>query len=382
VIVVNISEMGISGSAVLPLHWGRAPHWLIDRMIRLCRPIVRLIIAEYGRRGLLARLSDPYWFQALGCVLGYDWHSSGVTTTVTGVLRTVLDPVEFGVAVCGGKGRRSRLTPQEVEHVGIIFGLSGSKIEGLKLASKMSAKVDSVALQDGYKIYHHVMVVSEDGDWAVIQQGMNTRLRLARRYHWLSLKYGSWVENPDRDVAAVMKHRKVLNMTDENADECRKVSTDIARMNPRRVQRLFRRAKMLAVKGPFKYVGEEELPFLNMPERLNWRAIEEAYQLQPGNFEDLIKIEGLGPSTVRGLALISDLIYGEPPSWRDPAKYALAFGGKDGVPFPVDVRSMEKAISFMEDAIRQVKIGGVEKEKAVNRLKRLRERLYSGVRPL
>ena len=357
--------MSHTGSAYLPLHGGWAPAWLIRRMIALAKGIVLIMVDEFGRAEFLRRISDPYWFQALGCTLGFDWHSSGVTTVVTGVLKSAIDPQETGLAVCGGKGKRSRETPLEIRKAGEIFGLSSSKIDSLVYASKMGAKVDTAAIQANYQLYHHAFLMSEDGRWCIVQQGMNPENKLARRYHWLSESVASFVVEPHK---AVVGHRegKVLNMTAKEADECRRTSVDIVNDDVRKIKRQLAIVREEKQKSLMDYMDGRVLV---MPWKINWKALETAYNLRPRNYEELLGIEGIGPATVRGLALISDLIYGAPPSWRDPVRYSFAFGGKDGVPFPVQKREMDEAIEFLMIAVEQAKIN--EKER-LNALKRLR----------
>ncbi|MEM3365041.1 MAG: DUF763 domain-containing protein [Candidatus Methanomethyliaceae archaeon] len=361
--------MSHTGSAYLPLHGGWAPAWLIRRMKTLAKSIVLIMVEEFGRAEFLRRVSDPYWFQALGCTLGFDWHSSGVTTVVTGVLKSAVDPQETGLAICGGKGRHSRETPAEIRGAGEIFGLSSTKIDQLVYASRMGAKVDNTAIQAGYQLYHHAFIISEDGKWCIVQQGMNPESKLARRYHWLSENVASFVVEPHKAVVGYKKE-KVLNMTAKEAEECRKTSVDIVNDDPFRIKRQLITIKESKQKSLLDYMGGRVLV---MPWKINWRALEVAYNLKPRNYEELLGIEGVGPATVRGLALISDLIYGAPPSWRDPVRYSFAFGGKDGVPFPVQRREMDEAIEFLRIAVEQAKIN--EKER-LNALKRLRAFSY------
>ncbi|MCS7098170.1 MAG: DUF763 domain-containing protein [Candidatus Methanomethyliaceae archaeon] len=351
-----------TGFAYLPLHDGYAPAWLVRRMKALAKSIVLIIIDEFGRDELLRRISNPYWFQALGCTLGFDWHSSGVTTVVTGVLKSVINPSETGIAICGGKGLRSRRTPEEIIKAGEDLGLSTSKIDNMIYASKMSAKIDNVAVQAGYQLYHHVFFMAENGKWAVVQQGMNPENRLARRYHWLSEEMNCFIVEPHK---AIVGHRenKVLNMVAKESENCRKISVDIARENPKKVMKYVVKPEQRSL---LEYMSDR---VLIMPWNINWKALEIAYELQPKNYEELISINGIGPSTVRGLALISDLIYGEPPSWKDPVKYSFAFGGKDGVPFPVRRKEMDEAIEFLRIAIENAKINERERLNALKRLK-------------
>lgn len=371
--------MGRTGFAELPLHSGKAPQWLVKRMIKLAREISTIIIDEYGREVFLQRLSDPYWFQAFGCVLGYDWHSSGVTTVVTGVLKSALNPEEHGVAVCGGKGKASMRTQEEIVEVGEKFNLSTGTIERLKYSSRLSAKVDNVAIQAGYPLYHHAFFMTEDGKWAVIQQGMSLKDRTARRYHWLSDAVRSFVVEPHNAIVGDAKREIALDMTARESGGCRERSVEVAKEDPRRVARMlksirpsYQRSLKEWIKcGSLHDAGGYVAEFLSMPLTVNWKALKKVYEFQPRDYEELLGIRGVGPATVRGLALISEIIYGEKPSWRDPVKYSFAFGGKDGVPFPVDRRSMDESIRILRDAIEQARIGDRERLRSLKRLRRL-----------
>ncbi|MEM0101334.1 MAG: DUF763 domain-containing protein [Candidatus Methanomethylicaceae archaeon] len=359
--------MSHTGFAYLPLHNGEAPAWLIKRMKSLAKNIVLIIINEFGKEEFLRRISNPYWFQAFGCVLGFDWHSSGVTTVVTGVLKSVIDSNETGIAICGGKGSKSRSTSEEIIKAGEKLGLSSSKIENMIYASKMSAKVDNTAIQAGYQLYHHTFFMSEDGKWAVVQQGMNSKNKYARRYHWLSEKVNSFVLEPHKAIVGY-KENKVLNMVAKESEGARKVSIDIVKENPIKIKKNIAIIKSKQ-KTLLEYMNEK---ILIMPWNINWKAIEIAYNLQPRNYEELLSIYGIGPATVRGLALISEIIYGEPPSWKDPVKYSFAFGGKDGVPFPVKRKEMDEAIEFLKIAIEQAKINEKERLNALKRLSNMK----------
>lgn len=360
-----------SGVAELPLHGGRAPQWLVKRMSKLARAIVGIIVEEYGKEEVLRRISDPYWFQAFGCVLGYDWHSSGVTTVVTGVLKTVLNQEDLGIAVCGGKGRRALETPKEIESLADKFSFTDSKVRELKRASFLAAKVDNAVLQDGYSLYHHTIFITENGEWGIIQQGMNPETKYARRYHWLKDELGSFVVEPHRAVVG-RAERCVLNMVAIDSEGARKASVDLVKEGAKKVAYLISRLEgqttldeWIAGKGP----EVRSFKHLKMPWRINWEILKKAYELQPRNYEELVSIRGVGPSLIRALALISSIIYGEEPSWRDPVKYSFAFGGKDGVPFPVRTKDMDKAIELLEESIRMAELG--EKER-LNALRRLR----------
>ena len=366
-----------TGVAKLPLHYGKAPKWLVVRMRKLAKEITTLIIDEYGTGEFLKRLSDPFWFQALGCVLGYDWHSSGVTTVVTGVLKQAIVPEEHGLAVCGGKGRFSRQAPLEIEGVGEKFGFSNDKVDALRYASKMSAKVDNTAIQAGYQLYHHAFFVAENGNWAVIQQGMCPQDRTARRYHWLSENVQNFVVEPHDAIVGEAKREVALNMTAKESENCRKVSVDIAKEKPRKVMRM-----LLSIRPSYQKSLQEWMPktaetawkeypidVLSMPRNINWKALQEAYEFQPRNYEELLAVKGIGPATVRGLALIAELIYGKKPSWKDPVKYSFAYGGKDGVPYPVNRKAMDKSIRMLKHAIQEAKLGNKEKIRSLQRLR-------------
>ena len=367
-----------TGVAKLPLHYGKAPRWLIVRMRKLAREIVTIIVDEYGTGGFLKRLSDPFWFQALGCVLGYDWHSSGVTTVVTGVLKQAVVPEEHGVAVCGGKGRLSRQAPLEIGVVGERFGFSTDKIDALRYASKMSAKVDNTAIQAGYQLYHHAFFVAEDGRWVVIQQGMCPKDRTARRYHWLSDNVRNFVVEPHKAIVGDARRDVALNMTAKESEGCRKASVDVAKEKPRRIMRMIMSVRPAYQRSLQEWMpkkaetGWKEYPIdvLSMPRNLNWKALQQVYEFQPQNYEELLSVKGVGPATVRGLALIAELIYGEKPSWKDPVKYSFAYGGKDGVPYPVNRRAMDESIRILRRAIEEAKIGDKEKMRSLQRLRR------------
>jgi len=362
-----------TGVAKLPLHYGRAPRWLVVRMIKLAREMVTVIVDEYGQEEFLRRISDPFWFQALGCVLGYDWHSSGVTTVVTGVLKSAINPTEQGLAVCGGKGKASLQAPVEITHLGEECGFSTDEIDRLRYASRMSAKIDNTAIQAGYPLYHHAFFLTESGKWAVVQQGMNLRDRTARRYHWLSENVKDFVVEPHDAIVGDVKREVALNMTAKESEGCQKISTDIAKEEPRKVMKMLK-----SIRPAYQRSLQEWIPqitwkeyvtdVLSLPQNLNWKAVRRAYDFQPKNYEELLGIRGVGPATVRALALISELIYGEKPSWRDPVRYSFCVGGKDGVPFPVDRTTYDETIGILENAVKQAKVGSKERVNAIKRL--------------
>jgi hypothetical protein len=343
-------------------------------MVKLAHEIATIIIEEYGGDEFLRRVSDPYWFQALGCVLGYDWHSSGVTTVLTGVLKSAIKPDEHGLAVCGGKGKTSRKTPEEIDRTATQFNLTTSKIEALQHASRMSAKVDNTAIQAGYQLYHHAFFVTEAGTWAVVQQGMSDQDRTARRYHWLSEHVQSFVVEPHDAIVGDAKKENVLNMTARESENCRKASTDLAKERPEKLIRLLESVRPISQPSLQKWMPQLEvknyLAEFSMPKTLNWKLASKLYETQPENYEQLLAVRGVGPATVRGLALVAEIVYGAPPSWKDPVKYSFAYGGKDGIPYPVDREAMDESTQILKNAIENARIGNNEKLKSLQRLRK------------
>jgi hypothetical protein len=347
-------------------------------MQKMAKEIVTIILNEYGSDEFLRRVSDPFWFQALGCVLGYDWHSSGVTTVLTGILKQAISPQQHGVAVCGGKGKASRKTPMEISMMGEEFGFSSETIETLRYASKMSAKVDNTAVQAGYQLYHHAFFIAGEKNWAVVQQGMCTEDRTARRYHWLSDNVRSFVVEPHSAIVGDAKRDTVLDMTAEESEGCRKASVDLAKEEPRRLVRMLQSVRPECQKSLGEWLPSSansawrEYPFdnLSMSQSINWKALREVYEFQPHNYEELLGFRGVGPATVRGLALVAEVVYGEKPSWEDPVKYSFAYGGKDGVPYPVDRKAMDESIQILNQAVEEARIGNAEKMRSLRTLMR------------
>jgi uncharacterized protein len=350
-----------TGHADLPLHGGRAPRWLFERMTSLAREVSLAVLTEEGTAGLLRRLSDPVWFQAFGCVLGFDWHSSGVTTTVCGALKEGLRDLtrETGLVVAGGKGRASRRTPSEIE---AACEAVGTDARPLVRASRLSAKVDSSAVQDGFQVYHHTFLFSADGSWAVVQQGMNDRTGLARRYHWHEPR------RFDADPhAAVSGHpgQEVLNLVAAEGEANRSVSTELARGGPAPV--LHELERMRSLEMPHRHAVR--LADLH-PDRLE-RVLLAAYEAQPVDYTHLLAVPGVGAKGLRALALVAELTYGQPASVRDPVSYAFAHGGKDGTPFPVDRPTYDATIESVRRAVADARAGRTEKVAALKRLARL-----------
>lgn len=340
-----------TGIAHLPLHGGSCPKWLFPRMRNMAGAISEIISDEYGNEELLKRLADPYWFQAFGCVLGYDWHSSGLTTTTTAALKMSINKLDIGIKICGGKGATSRKTPAEINEMSRSIG---SDAENLVYASRMSAKIDSAAVQDSYQLYHHCFAFT-GRSWCVIQQGMNSETGYARRYHWLSSNMDDFVNEPHNAICSVMKQEKVLDMTALMSSEARKTSVDIVNDG---------------------YIIKHKI--LSMPPSHDFRigiqtakTLQAAYEIQPQNYEELLSIRGIGPKAVRALALVGQLIYGKEPSWNDPAEFSFSHGGKDGIPYPVDRQMMDKNIQFLKDAVNESRMGLGEKIYAMKKLNAL-----------
>lgn len=364
-----------TGTANLPLHTGSAPPWLFLRMCSLASEVVEAIVYEHGSEEFLRRIADPNWFQAFACVLGFDWHSSGTTTVTTGALKMALSPERHGIAVAGGKGKTSAKAPQDIVKLGDAFFLSSDKVDQLLRASKMSAKVDNALVQDGYQIYHHAFFFTENGDWAVVQQGMNDSF--ARRYHWISDKVESFVEEPHSAICSQRQEQSVLDLTAAESRENRKATLDLVRDGPshlRFAQRSlfdFGSARDFSIRELSLPRRHELMPRLDIDEA-GRKALQMAYELQPESYEDLVALKGLGPSRIRALALISELVYGASPSWRDPAKFSFAHGGKDGTPFPVDRETYDSSIRTLQEALEGAKLDKKDKYEALKRLGRHR----------
>lgn len=352
-----------TGVANLPLHYGSAPRWLFERMVKLAREITLFIVAEFSVEEFVSRLADPFWFQSLGCVLGFDWHSSGLTTTTCGALKEGVRGLEkdLGLFICGGKGGRSRKTPSEIENYGQFFNLQ-LPASDLIYASKISAKVDNTALQDGYQLYHHNFFFTKGGKWAVVQQGMNGINRMARRYHWLSDEVDDFVKEPQSAVCCDSRG-KPLNLVAKKSSLTRKITAGIAKEKPEK-----------NIKTLGKIVRS-----LNLPQRHQIFASDlkknylskiflKTYDKQPKDFEDLLMTKGVGPKTLRALALIAELIYGAKPSYKDPVRYSFAHGGKDGIPYPVNKKTYDQSIEILTKAIRKMKVSPYEKDRAFKRL--------------
>jgi uncharacterized protein len=351
-----------TGSADLPLHSGRAPAWLFGRMKQLAPAIVEAIVIGHGRRTFLERLSDPRWFQAFGCVLGFDWHSSGVTTTVCGALKEGLAPraADLGLYVAGGKGKNSRQTPNELIAIGATLGIDGTR---LAYNSRMAAKVDSAAVQDGFDIYQHSFFVSSDGEWAVVQQGMRDTDGTARRYHWLGSRVSDFVNEPHAAIASEAHGQLVLNMVASESAGARASSAEFARQEPRLVDREI--ARFVTLELPSRHWVDVKKDI--NPAHLR-KVLLSTYEAGPQNFEQLLAVPGVGAKAVRALAMVAEVVYGSPASMEDPARFSFAHGGKDGHPYPVNREVYDDSIDWLREAVTNARMGRSDKLNALKRL--------------
>jgi len=381
-----------AGYADLPLHGGRVPQWLGQRMTRLGAVIAEAIVLEYGRDELLRRLAHPFWFQSFGAVMGMDWHSSGITTSVIGALKRGLAPLsgELGLHVCGGRGKHSRQTPAELEAIGESVGFDGA---ALARASRLVAKVDSAAVQDGFDLYLHGFIVADDGHWAVVQQGMNGDARQARRYHWLSEGLTSFVDAPHAAIDGASQG-EIVNLADHRAEASRaRQVAMLADLAPERIAAEFARLDAPPLAAASAPAPEQlSLPHLVMPAHHDVRAedvvprrlagaLAAAAAAGPRDFAQLLEVPGVGQRTVRALALVAEVLHGAPCRFSDPARHAFAHGGKDRHPFPVPIKVYDQTIAVMKSAVAKAKLGRDEELATLKRLDaqaRLLERSAAG----
>ncbi len=357
------------GTADLPLHYGTVPPWLAERMSRLGGAIAEAIIIEYGRPALLQRLSDPFWFQSLGCVLGMDWHSSGITTSVMNALRKAINcrSEELGVYICGGRGKFSRETPNQLLEVANKTGLNGNE---LVRHSKLAAKVDNTAVQDGFQLYLHTFIVTKEGDWSVIQQGMNPNERMARRYHWLSSSLRSFMEEPHTSVCG-RNQGLILNLTDKLAAPTKEGIVKLTKESPDKLMR-----EVSIILPNHHEVKAEDVNL----KRLG-AALILAHETNVSDMESLLLQEGVGPRTLQSLTLVSEVIHGTPSRFSDPARFSFAHGGKDGHPFPVPTSVYDETIEVFDKAIRQARLGEKDKSNALKTLSKISQEMEKSYTP-
>ena len=375
-----------SGSADLPLHGGAVPKWLADRMTRLGAVMSQAIIHHYGRDEYLRRMSNPFWFQSFGAVMGMDWHSSGITTSVIGALKRGLAPLagELGVHVCGGRGRHSRQTPDELVAIGERVGFDGA---ALASASRLVAKVDSAAVQDGFDLYLHGFIVTDDGRWVVVQQGMNGERKQARRYHWLSEGLKSFVDEPHSAIDGP-DQGVVVNLTDTRAGASRREQIDMLNtLGPDRIAGEYSRLRTSLDGEP----AQPTLPNLIMPTHHDVRPndviarrlhghLAAAAERGPADFAELLAVPGVGARTVLALAMVAEVLHGAPYRFSDPARFSLAHGGKDRHPFPVPLRVYDQTIGVLKSAVQKAKLGNEEELAALKRLDAQSRRLERAAR--
>lgn len=359
-----------SGSADLPLHYGYVPQWLAERMAKLGLAVTEAIVMDYGSNEFLRRMSDPFWFQSLGAVMGMDWHSSGITTSVMGALKRAVNPHsrQLGIYICGGKGKHSTQTPNELIKIGNQTGLDGNE---LAQCSKLSAKVDNTAVQDGFQLYTHNFIVSSTGQWSVVQQGMNSNTRMARRYHWHSGQLNSFVEEPHSAICG-QNMGAILNLTDKQAATSKDGIMRIAGEHP---------DKMIAEVKKLVMPSHHDVRAENVDLKRLGSVLWLAHEKQPKDFEELLLLQGLGPRTLQSLTLVSEVIHGTPSRFKDPARFAFAHGGKDGHPFPVPIKVYDETIGVLQTAIHKAKLGSSEKTDAIKRLTQIAQKAEEGFTP-
>lgn len=382
------------GIATFTLDWGTCPKWLFERMVKLGREITQVLIAEYGPDEFIKRIADPVWFQSLGTVLAFDWNASGLTTILTAALKEAIRGQEkdLGIFICGGKGKISRKTPEEIAFWGERLNLPEPKVNNLVYNSRMSAKVDSSLIQDGFQIYHHAFFFTSPptggGSWTVVQQGMNTINQTARRYHWHSENIEDLVCEPHTGIATQVPQKGTLNLTAKVSGKTRKMSVELVQSGLGTIMKdieIFRKhssdlSQMVTLK-----VNEEEITLLRLANKeFHYHPLEgedfwsspylekilaKLSEQKPQSYEKLLSTEGVGPKTIRALSLVSEVIYGAKPSYEDPARYSFAHGGKDGTPYPVDKKTYDQTIEILKDAVQKTKLSPYEKDKALKRLK-------------
>lgn len=352
-----------SGSADLPLHYGYVPTWLAERMAKLGLAITEVILMEYGKADWLRRLSDPFWFQSLGAVMGMDWHSSGITTSVVGALKKAINPHSkaLGIYITGGKGKYSRQVPNELLSIGESTGLDGHH---LVRCSKLSAKVDNTAIQDGFQLYLHSFIVSDEGQWSVIQQGMNDATGTARRYHWHSSQLESFVNEPHTAICG-LQPGTILNLVDNTAASSRQGILSISQESP---------AIMLPEIHQLVMPAHHDVRANDVDLKRLGTVLWLAHEKKPADFEELLLLEGMGPRTLQSLALVSEVIHGTPSRFKDPARFAFAHGGKDGHPFPVPIQVYDETIDTLQKAVSKARIGESDKLQAIKKLTELAQK--------
>jgi hypothetical protein len=378
------------GIATMTLDTGKCPKWLFERMVKLGREMMQVLIAEFGPDEFIRRISDPVWFQSLGTVLAFDWNASGLTTILTAALKESIRGMErdFGIFICGGKGKTSLKTPDQIANWGAWLSLPDQHVNNLVYNSKMSAKVDTALIQDSFDIYHHAFFFSKNGAWAVIQQGMNKAKKAARRYHWSSDSATDLIVEPHKGIVSDPWQRKALNMTSRDSEGNKQLTVDIVKggkyYNLMKDIQILRRHSSHLSQMVSMNINKDQLTLLNLEPRefkthpvmtenfarskyldkILWQICDH----QPKSYESLLAMPGVGPKTIRALSLVSEVIYGAPASYKDPARYSFAHGGKDATPYPVNRRRMDNSINILKKAVEKTRFSYTEKRKALNRL--------------
>lgn len=384
------------GVASFGLDTGHCPPWLFERIVKLGREMIYVLIEEYGPEEFIKRMADPVWFQSLGTVLAFDWNASGLTTILTAALKEAIrgHEEEFGVVICGGKGKTSRKTPDEILAWGERLSLPTAQANNLVYNSKMSAKVDSALVQDGFQLYHHAFFFARGGAWTVVQQGMNQEKGSARRYHWFSKDVNDLVSDPHSGISSPVTLKTVLDLSAQKSDKTREISTELVQggyislmkditLLRKHSSELSQMAKIQIGNG----VHSQQLTLLNLESKEfsyhpmvheNFskskyleKILAKVTDAKPDNYEQLVAMEGVGPKTVRALALVGEVIYGAKPSYEDPARYSFAHGGKDATPYPVDRKTYDETIMTLGAAVRKTKLAAADKQKALERLRML-----------
>ncbi len=380
------------GIATFTLDYGKCPKWLFDRMVELGREMMRVIVAEEGPEALVRRIGDPVWFQSLGTVLAFDWNASGLTTILTAALKEAIrgEERDLGVFICGGKGKTSRKTPEEIASWGMRMAFDPARTSLFAYNSRMAAKVDSALIQDGFQIYHHSFFFTKNGAWTVVQQGMNLENQSARRYHWHSSKPKDLIREPHSGISSQYTVSSVLNMTAEKSEKNRAMSTELVGQSfgtlMKDIALLRRHSSSLSRMISLGNSGGKQLTLLELEDRefVTHPVVEEDFSksrylekvlskvcdAHPDSYEKFVAMEGVGPKTIRALSLVSEVIYGAKPSYEDPARYSFAHGGKDATPYPVDTETYDQTIDTMKKYVEKTKISPIEKRKLVKKLVR------------
>lgn len=377
------------GIATFTLDYGKCPSWLFQRMVKLGREMTQVLIEEYGPDEFIKRIANPVWFQSLGTVLAFDWNASGLTTILTAALKEAIryQEKDLGIFICGGKGKTSLKTPDEIGIWGQRLNLPEEKVKSLVYNSKMSAKVDSSLVQDDYQIYHHSFFFTKNGSWCVVQQGMNTKDQTARRYHWYSQNINDMVCEPHSGIATQLRQAKPLDLTAKKSSQNRTISQKLVTQSYKALMKdiqilrshssdLARMIKMQRSGETLTLLELANTEFHHHPvvdedfakSRYLEKILARLTETKPKTYEQLLATEGVGPKTIRALALVAEIIYGAQPSYEDPARYSFAHGGKDATPYPVDRPTYDQTIETLKDAVRKSKINPVEKDKAIKRL--------------